>query len=355
MNANRRPRRVFWFLGLALLLASAAGVRLLLPASHAEDISSAGKDPSAIPEIIALGYVDVESGVTPLYPAQPGRVVEVRAQANRTYDAGAVLLRVDDELVRTRLDEAQAALRIAQEELAQAEKLPKQERDEKVKQQKLAIKAAEYHLTSAQRDLEYRQLQAEHHNINAKLVDAAREQVERLRVGVQAEKARLDELNQLDVTAKARLARLAVEAKKLQVREAELALKQFQVTAPAAGEVLRVLVNEGEVLGTQPKQPALWFAPAAKDRIIRAEIEQEYAGRVHEGMAAVIEDDTRAGGRWTGRVARLSDWYTHRRSILQEPFQVNDVRTLEAVVTLDPGQPRLRVGQRMRVILGRNR
>ena len=33
-------------------------------------------------------------------------------------------------------------------------------------------------------------------------------------------------------------------------------------------------------------------------------------------------------------------------------MQFNDVRTLEAIITLDPGQPKLRIGQRMRVTLG---
>ena len=55
---------------------------------------------------------------------------------------------------------------------------------------------------------------------------------------------------------------------------------------------------------------------------------------------------------WRGKVVRLSDWYTHRRSMLQEPLQFNDVRTLECIVQLDPGQSALRIGQRVRVTLG---
>ena len=34
-----------------------------------------------------------------------------------------------------------------------------------------------------------------------------------------------------------------------------------------------------------------------------------------------------------------------------EPLQFNDVRTLECIVTLDPDQPPLRIGQRVRVTL----
>ena len=68
-------------------------------------------------------------------------------------------------------------------------------------------------------------------------------------------------------------------------------------------------------------------------------------------MPAVIEDDTRTGLRWHGKVKHLSDWYTHRRSMLQEPFQYNDVRTLECIVSVDSGGPPLRIGQRVRVTI----
>ena len=63
---------------------------------------------------------------------------------------------------------------------------------------------------------------------------------------------------------------------------------------------------------------------AVARRVIRAEILQEWASRVNEGQEAVIEDDTRTGLRWHGKVKHLSDWYTHRRSMLKEPFQYND-------------------------------
>jgi hypothetical protein len=86
-------------------------------------------------------------------------------------------------------------------------------------------------------------------------------------------------------------------------------------------------------------------------RIVRAEVQQEWGGRVAVGQHVVLEDNTRAGQQWRGRVQRVSDWYDKRRSKIQEPFQFNDVRTLECLVAVDPGQPRLRIGQRMRVII----
>jgi multidrug resistance efflux pump len=141
-----------------------------------------------------------------------------------------------------------------------------------------------------------------------------------------------------------------VKAKRVQVREAEKGLEEYRVVAPYKGTVLRINVSEGETLGANPRQPALTFC-ASGPRIVRAEVEQEFAARVAPGQAAVIQDDTTGNGSWSGRVARLSDWYTHRRSLLMEPLQFNDVRTLECIVTLDPGQPHLRIGQRVRVTL----
>jgi hypothetical protein len=88
-------------------------------------------------------------------------------------------------------------------------------------------------------------------------------------------------------------------------------------------------------------------------RLIRAEVEQEFAARVAVGQAVRAEDDAHSGAVWRGRVVRLSDWYTRRRSVLQEPLQRNDVRTLECLIELEPGQPPLRIGHRLRVIIGR--
>ena len=101
----------------------------------------------------------------------------------------------------------------------------------------------------------------------------------------------------------------------------------------------------------QDKITGVLFCPDGP-RLVRAEVEQEYASQVQVGQSATVQDDSGAAGTWHGRVARLSDWYTRRRSTLDEPLQLNDVRTLECLIALDPGQPPLRIGQRIRVTIG---
>ena len=114
---------------------------------------------------------------------------------------------------------------------------------------------------------------------------------------------------------------------------------------------MRLQVGVGEWLGSVPKQSAVQFLPAGP-RIVRAEVEQEFANRVSVGQAAEVHDDSKAGPTWRGKVARMSDWYTHRRSIVQEPLQFNDVRTLECIIQLDAHAQMPKIGQRVRVLLG---
>jgi multidrug resistance efflux pump len=132
--------------------------------------------------------------------------------------------------------------------------------------------------------------------------------------------------------------------------QAQHALGECTLKAPQAGSVLRILVSPGDVLAPQSKQVAILFAPNGP-RLVRAELDQEFAGRVAEGQSAAIEDDAQSGQRWTGRVLRIADWYHSRRTILKEPAPPADVRTVECLVELDGGQMQPRLGQRVRVTM----
>src|SRR5262249_25369493 len=176
---------------------------------------------------------------------------------------------------------------------------------------------------------------------NEKELDAARAQVAELQAVLSAEQTKLEELKLNDPGLSVRRAEAELRAKQGALDRARLVLSECDIKAPADGTILRVLVTRGETLGSQPRQPAVLFCPHAP-RIVRAEVEQESAGWVAVGQAAAMEDDASGGSRWTGKITRLSDWYTQRRSILQEPLQLNDVRTLECIITLDPNQPPLR-------------
>jgi multidrug resistance efflux pump len=281
---------------------------------------------------------------------QPGRVVEVMLEENKEVEAGTPLFRLDDTLAREAVARAKIDLGAAEARLKQAKRLPKQHAA-KVKAQRALIKVRRREAEAARAQYE----KADYYFKN-KLggrpedVKAALKLAEKVEAAVEAEEDNLVALEALDPKASAEQAEFDVQDKREQLKKAEYGLKECTVRAPVKGRVLRSQLSVGEVLGPSPRQPVLLFCPSLPF-IVRAEVEQEFAGRVAVGQKALIQDDSTGGGSWTGTVKGLSGWYSHRRSMLLEPLQLNDVRTLECIITLDPGQPPLRIGQRVRVTL----
>jgi multidrug resistance efflux pump len=351
-------RRHLFFLvvGLAVLAASMAGASWVL---HSPGLDSAAPNGSQSPSagahfeqsVVCFGHVDVEPGVTSLYPVQTGRVIEVLVREGAQVKPGAVLLRVDDRLARLRVQEAEADVKAAEAQLAQIRKLPEQH-EAKVAQQKAVIEATQRRLSAARHVLARKRELQKIQQLSAEEVGAAGDQVTEVEAAERGEQAKLRELDSLEPAVTVARAEADLAAKQARLEQARYALDECALRAPAAGTVLRVLVGVGELLGPQPKQPVMLFCPD-QPRLIRAEVEQEFAGRVALGQGATIQDDSGASGAWRGKVVRISDWYTQRRSILQEPLQFNDVRTLECIIELEPGQPPLRIGQRVRVTLGK--
>jgi multidrug resistance efflux pump len=296
---------------------------------------------------VAVAYVDVEGGVSFLYPQQPGRVVAVLAREGQDVEKDAPLFRLDDTLARNQLAAARLDLQAAEQRLTQARRLVEQHA-KKVEAQKAAVEVA-------RREAEAAHLQAQkvQRNFDRRIggtkedVQAAKKLAEKADAGVRAEQAKLAALEAMAPVSAVPLAETDVQAKRNQIEKAEHGVRECTVTAPAKGTVLRSQVSVGEVLGPNPRKEAMVFCPAGP-RVVRAEVEQEFARRVKEGLKARIQDDATGDGEWRGTVVRLSDWYTQRRSILPEPLQYNDVRTLECLIRLD-SQQGLRIGQRVRV------
>jgi multidrug resistance efflux pump len=354
MSTTNRPSRFFWFLGVVVLIVSAAGTAWIIKNPPSTQAPGGGDGAALAHEVVCFGHVDVEHGVVSLYPTQPGRVQEVKVAEGQSVKKGAVLVQLDDSLAKLLRDQAQADRDAAAAQEREVTNLTKQ-KEYKIAQQNAAIKAMESRLAAAEKAWQRKEELFKANQLNRTEVDAAHDLVREANSLLEAEKDKLSELNLLNPEAGIARAKADVAAKDARLKQAELSIKECKLLAPQDGLVLRVLIGKGDVLGTQPKQPAILFCPD-EERIIRAEVEQEFASRVKEKTVATIQDDTTTSDKWYGKVERISDWYTHRRSILQEPFQFNDVRTLECIIRLDKPtaeQKPLRIGQRVRVLIGR--
>ena len=228
-----------------------------------------------------------------------------------------------------------------------------------VKQHRFGVDALRSAVKAAQADQESAQAQADKAKRlldvgpTAEDLKAAEALVAKAAAGVAVRKAELDKLLATDPERAVATAQANIDLKKVLVEEAKEGVDLCVVRAPCDGTLLRVTASVGEVLSAIPnpqKAAPLMFCPEG-ERIIRAEVEQEFAVKVAAGQQALVRDDATGGGKWTGKVVRVSDWFTHRRSMQLEPLQFNDVRTLEVIVSVDAGGPPLRIGQRLRVML----
>jgi multidrug resistance efflux pump len=345
MKAMFRPPRVFWVLGVLLLVVTAAGASWVLNHSSASDNSDKNREP--IEPFSSIGFVDVEGGITMLHPPIKGEVAHIWVRENEEVWEGYLLLSLNSDLARDDLRAANLALELAKNQLAIAERARKQHKE------LLAAKRAAVDAKKALRDIAQEEFNKAEKFFNENQINKfdrniAENNLKAVQEALKAEEHLLKELELKEPELETTSAELQVQAKEILRDKARHVYLKHDVYAPTDGTMLRVLANVGETISDQPKQPALQFCPNTP-RIVRAEVLQEWAPYVKKGQSAVIEDDTRAGPHWQGTVKSVSDWFTHRRAILLEPFQFNDVRTLECIVSVESGSRPLRIGQRVRV------
>jgi multidrug resistance efflux pump len=170
-----------------------------------------------------------------------------------------------------------------------------------------------------------------------------------------AELSRLEELKaaEMNLKLKVKAAETRRTMAEIARRQAEKAVRDSILLAPTSGVVLRVQTSRGESVVPSGIQPPIIFRPDSP-LVVRAELEQEFLGRVRRGMKATIRDDARANSpTWTGTVLRVGNWVARKRTVVLDPGEVNDVRTVECVIALDGSPEGLLVGQRMRVRIGK--
>ncbi|MBP3953774.1 HlyD family efflux transporter periplasmic adaptor subunit [Gemmata sp. G18] len=319
--------------------------------SRPKNDSSRSGPPLAELDVVCSGRVDGLLPAAALDPAMPGKVVEVMVTEGQTVAAGRPLLRLDDEALKLRVDEARAALGSADIDI-EASAVEVKLHPARVAAQKTAIAAAQDRITTARKLLEERRTAKTFGTVTAGELIAAEAEVRQFERLEAVETDRLAELMALNPNLRVRAAEAKKTLAQIALKQAEKAVRDCVLVAPANGSVLRVNVSVGESAAPGGLQPALVFRPDGP-LVVRAELEQEFLGRVKPNMRAIVTDDTRADApARTGRVQRVGAFVARKRGALFEPGEVNDVRTVECLVTFDGPADGFLVGQRVRVRIG---
>lgn len=345
-----RPRMA-WIAGVVLLTASLIGAGKVMNGSHPEaGPVDSDKPVSRGGGVICSGVIDALDGAQPLSPSVPGEVAEVLVKDGQAVRKGDPLLRLDDTLAKMKLAQAEAGVAAAEGALTKATD-GLAVADLVHRQQELAIKAAKTKLADAKERLAKGEQLLKDENLGADAVKAGRKAVDLLEQAVEAEELKLKEIDARKPTGEAAQAKANLAAAKALRDMAKYGVQKCVLTAPADGEVLRVMVAVGYTFGPESKIPAFRFG--AGPRVVRAEVDQEFADRVREGQVAVIHDDTNTTRTWRGHVTRVAGSFLPKRDALGLPdaFAIGQPRMLECVIAFDEGQTPPATGRRVRLHL----
>ncbi|HVJ81970.1 MAG TPA: biotin/lipoyl-binding protein [Planctomycetia bacterium] len=362
-----RPARLRWWMvgGALALLAMLAIWRLELPFTSNLRLAFAGSNPPSNPPpeanrigltdladdallVAGQGQVDVDGGIRQLAPKIAGEIAKIEVKESQLLKAGDPILRISSAIAQLQVEAASAAVSQAKLKLEQARRGPKAlaiQRD-LVNQGIAASQAkANYAARGVQRAERVGDAGLADQTTNARDLSAAAQ------ADLKSQQLKLQQLELERPEEAVRLAEIALGAAETQLKTAQESLRQYTLEAPMAGRVLRILVGEGENFAPGfGRGPAIWFCPETP-RIVRCEIEQEFASRVTKGQKAEILDDATGRPLAKGTVDFLSSWIALRRNQVEDPRGKTDVRTMECIVKIDGDAAGLRIGQNVRVLI----
>jgi multidrug resistance efflux pump len=299
-------------------------------------------------KVIGIGFADVEGGATPLSLPLPGSVAQIFIREGQKVRRGDPLIRLHDAKASAQVIRAEAAVLEAKTKLAKAKRAPAGQ-DLELRQQEQAIAVAKSQRSAAQRHIDSLRGLAGSETVSEEKLLAAIDQLDGLSASLEVEQLKLQRMRLEKPDELLQLAEASLKAAEAELGIAKQNLADHTLPAPRNGDILRVLVSAGQMAGINPLNPAIWFRPE-EPTIIRAEVDQAFSGRMQEGMIAEFFDDNRQKSLGKGKVVRLAPWIAQRRTLLDEPFQRNDVRTLECTVSVDSAVEDIRIGQRLRVV-----
>jgi HlyD family secretion protein len=294
-------------------------------------------------EAVTLGRVEPRSGEIKIAAPLPGRIAKVPVDANEDVFAGELLVRLDDQEASASVAEAEAQValhkRARNDQSATAGSADRRKAED-------AVADSERSVADAQSALD-KVTESGAANASKPDIDAARAALSRAQ-------ARLRE--QQDALAKLKTASDAPLPTRpegeLNVAQAELTLararlEKTRIRAPVDGVVLQVDAKKGE-MATPTLGPAMLVMGDVSALRVRAEVDQQYLGKVRMGQHTEVRAAAFRGREFDGKVSSIARIVGPSRINSGDPRKFNDADVFDVVVDLsDPGP--LVVGQQVDV------
>lgn len=344
-NSTAKPSRSLRLVRTALMLtlASAGGAAAIaISTGNADFFSTANAEPAKaaitkeLPWVAAApGRVEPKSGQVRIGSGLLGRIAEVTVKVNDVVEEGEMLIRLDDEEARARLQaaETEAASRKRERD---AQSLDKARED--LRKAEDGVFAAERQLTNARFGLEY-ELQAKRMGVGSdQRVKDARAQVTSAREKLQKERsAYAIAQSKSDVPAPSRL-ESALQAARSDVAVAEALLEKTRIRAPTAGTILQLPAKVGEMVAPSPEQSLAVIGDMSVVRV-KAELDEHDVSKVKVGGKVIVKSNAYPGREFTGTVAEMAPSLATPKVSLRGARRPTDVEVLEVTIDLEGDVP----------------
>jgi multidrug efflux pump subunit AcrA (membrane-fusion protein) len=368
-----RLRTLTWATGVGVLAVTFAGAAKLVGTPTTAPVPA---PPAGLVGTTVHGVVDSDPPPIPVGPpAAAGQypVDQVFVAEGQMVQADDKLVQFDDRQLRAKLDQAKGK-KAGAEALLEKARQGRAMQAARVAAQNQAINAAEDTVKAAQ-DAQRQggaKLEAflrtgrnpvtgqpfsedEKNRFRGDNPDLAQLDtvITQLRHKLDGERQHLAVIQAAPVEAEIRAAEADLQAAAGLVAEAQAAVDSCLVRAHRTGGMVEQLVAApGVTFGPASQRPLLLLVPAGK-RVVRAEVDPEFAYRVQGklGASVTVTDFTNTALTYAGVVRRQSDIFLPKRNA---GLALDPPKVLECVIDLpDPapaGKPPLRVNQPVRVI-----
>ncbi len=350
-DSYRWPRGRVFLKVLFLILAVGAGAFGAIAISRSDLLGAKStnddtlKVETATPKIdwlaAAPGRIEPKSGLVRVGAQLLGRIAEVTVKLNDKVEEGELLIRLDDEEARARLQaaETEAASRKRERDAQPLDKA----RDD-LRNAEDNVFSAERALTNARFVLEY-ELQAKRQGTgSAEPVADARRNVKNAKESLQKERERYATASaKRNVPAPNRL-ESALQAARSDISVAEALLEKTRIRAPVAGTVLQLPAKVGEMIAPSPEQALVVLGDMSVVRL-KAEVDEIDVSKIKVGGKVVVKSNAYPNQEFTGTVAELAPSLSSPQFALRGARRPTDVEVLEVTVDLE-GNPPLLPGMR---------
>ena len=281
----------------------------------------------------APGRIEPRTGEIRVAPAAAGRIVEVRVAAGDAVEEGDLLVRLEDEDARAKLDaaEAEAAARRRERDAG-----PLVAGRDDVRRAEDAVATSEHALHEARADLD----NLVRSKAAADAINAARNRLREARDRVQRDRdAWRTAQNRANLPIANRL-ESALTAARADVWTAEAALERTRIRAPLKGSVLQVNAKVGELSSPQSELPLVMLGDTSALRV-KAEVEERDVAKVKLGQKVFVRSEAYPGKDFEGTVTVIAPALGPPRMAVRTTRRASDVDVLEVTVELAPGSPLL--------------